>query len=89
VFENRGLRRIVGSKGKKLQEVDKLHNEELHNLYTLRNIITVMELRTRLAGNVSGMGMMYTKFWSENLDQGHLGDLGVDESLPGNKAATI
>jgi hypothetical protein len=35
----------------------KLHNEELHNLYSWPNIITMMKLRRmRWAGHVAGMG---------------------------------
>jgi hypothetical protein len=40
VFENRVLRRIFGSKGDKVTgEWRKLHNEELHNLYSSPDII--------------------------------------------------
>jgi hypothetical protein len=46
VFENRVLRRIFGPKR---QEVRggwrRLHNEELHNLYTSPNIIRVIKSR--------------------------------------------
>jgi hypothetical protein len=40
VFENRVLRRIFGPKRYEVTgEWRKLHNEELHNLYSSRNII--------------------------------------------------
>jgi hypothetical protein len=41
VFENRVLRRIFGPKRDKVTgECMKLHNEELHNLYSSPNIFT-------------------------------------------------
>jgi hypothetical protein len=57
VFENRVLRRIFGPKR---DEVTggwrKLHNEELHNLYTYPNIIRMMKSRRmRWAGHVARM----------------------------------
>jgi hypothetical protein len=40
VFENRVLRRIIGPKREEvIRGWRKLHNEELHNLYALSNII--------------------------------------------------
>jgi hypothetical protein len=40
VFENRALRRIFGPKRDEVTgDWRKLHNEELHNLYSLPNII--------------------------------------------------
>jgi hypothetical protein len=58
VFENRVLRGIFGPKG---DEVTggwrKLHNEELHNLYSSPNIIRIITLRRmRWAGHVACMG---------------------------------
>jgi hypothetical protein len=57
VFENRVLRRIFGPK----REVDgswrKLHNDELHSLYSSPNIFRVIKSRRmRWAGNVARMG---------------------------------
>jgi hypothetical protein len=44
VFENRVLRRIFGSKREEMAEGwRRLHNEELHNLYTSQNIIRVIK----------------------------------------------
>jgi hypothetical protein len=58
VFENRVLRRIFGTKG---DEVTggwrKLHNEELHNLYSSPSIIRMIKSRRmRWAWHVSRMG---------------------------------
>jgi hypothetical protein len=42
VFENRVLKRIVGSKEEDvIERWKRLHNEELHNSYVPPNIITV------------------------------------------------
>jgi hypothetical protein len=58
VFENRVLRRIFGPKR---DEVTggwrKLHNEELHNLYSSPSIIKMIKSRRmRWAGHVAPMG---------------------------------
>jgi hypothetical protein len=46
VFENRVLRRIFGSKrGEIIGSWRRLHNEELHNLYSSPNIIRMMKSR--------------------------------------------
>jgi hypothetical protein len=47
VFENRVLRRIFEPKRDELiGDCRKLHNEELHNLYSSPNIIKIIKLRT-------------------------------------------
>jgi hypothetical protein len=57
VFENRVLRRIFGPKRRKL------HNEELHNLYSSPNIITMIKSRRmRWAGHVTRMGKKSNAF---------------------------
>jgi hypothetical protein len=57
VFENRMLRRIFGLKR---DEVTggwrKLHNEELHGLYSSPGIVRVIKTGMRWAGHVSHMG---------------------------------
>jgi hypothetical protein len=46
VFENRVLRRIFGPKRDKVtREWRKLHNEELHDLYSTRTIVRVIKSR--------------------------------------------
>jgi hypothetical protein len=46
MFENRGLRRIFGLKKDKVTGGwRKLHNEELHNLYRMPNLIRMMKSR--------------------------------------------
>jgi hypothetical protein len=58
VFENRVLRRIFGPKRDEVTgEWRKLHNEGLHNMYSLPSIIRMIKSRRmRLTGNVGQMG---------------------------------
>jgi hypothetical protein len=65
VFENRVLSRIFEPKRDGVTgEWRKLHNEELHNLYSLPGIIRIIKSRRmRWAGHVARMGEkrnMYT-----------------------------
>jgi hypothetical protein len=57
VFENRMLRRIFGPKSKEVTGgVRKVHNEELHNLYSSPSITRMIKSRSmRWAGNVARM----------------------------------
>jgi hypothetical protein len=57
VFENRVLRKIFGPKRQEDRSWRKLHNDELHNLYSSLNIVRVIKSRRmRWAGHVAGMG---------------------------------
>jgi hypothetical protein len=56
VFENRVLRKIFGPKREEDGSWRKLHNDELHSLYSSPNIVRVIKARTlRWAGHVARM----------------------------------
>jgi hypothetical protein len=57
VFENRVLRKIFGPKREEDGSWIKLHNDELHSLYSSPNIVRVMKSRRmKWAGHVARMG---------------------------------
>jgi hypothetical protein len=57
VFENRVLRKIFGPKREEDGSWRKLHNDELHNLYSSADIFRVIKTRRmRWAGHVARMG---------------------------------
>jgi hypothetical protein len=70
VFENRVLRRIFRPKRVEVTgDWRKLHNEELHNLYSSPSIIRIIKSRMmRWAGHVALMvrGEMHIGYWWES-----------------------
>jgi hypothetical protein len=70
VFENRVLRRIFGPRRDEVTgDWRKLHNEDLHNLYSSPNIFRLMKSRRiRRAGHVAKMGRrgMHIGYWCES-----------------------
>jgi hypothetical protein len=56
VFENRVVRKIFGPKREEDGSWRKLHNDELHSLYSSRNIVKVIKSRRmRWAGHMARM----------------------------------
>jgi hypothetical protein len=76
VSENRVLRRIFGQKRSEVTRGwGKLHNEEIHNLYSSPNtciIRMIKSRRMRWAGHVVRMGSrgIHIEFWWENRKEG-------------------
>jgi hypothetical protein len=70
VFENRVLRRISGPKTDEMTgDWRKLHNEELHNLYSSPGIIRMMKsIRLEWGGHVARMvkRRMHMGYWWES-----------------------
>jgi hypothetical protein len=80
VFENRVLRRIFGSKRDGgTGGWRKLHNKELHNLYSSPSIIRIMKSRRMMwAGHVARMGEKRNVYrWIDNIKKDLL-EIGVN-----------
>jgi hypothetical protein len=83
VFENRVLRRIFGPKRVEVMgEWRKMHNGELHNLYSSPGIIRqIKSRRMRWAGHVARMGAgrnVYEVLMEKPEGKNHLKDQGID-----------
>jgi len=83
VFENMVLRRIFGPRRDDVTgEWRRLHNEELNDLYSSRNIVwVIISRRMRWAGHVARMGedrRFIVSWWRKRREGDHWGDLGVD-----------
>jgi hypothetical protein len=85
VFEKRVLRRLFGPKREEDGSWRKLHDDELHSLYSSPNIVRVIKSRRmRWAGHVAcmGRGDVFTGFWLVNPKvRDHWEDLGVGGSI--------
>jgi hypothetical protein len=86
VFENRVLRRIFGPKRDEVTgECRKLHNVELHNLYSSPDIIRqIKSRRMRWAGYVACMGEgrnVYRVLMAKAEGKSHLKDQRVDGKM--------
>jgi hypothetical protein len=82
VFENRVLGRIFGPKRDEVTGGwKKLHNEELHDLYSSPSIIRIVKSRRmRWAGHVARMGkreMRLGYWWESQGERGHYEDQDV------------
>jgi hypothetical protein len=79
-------RKIFGPKSDEVTgEWRKIHNENIHDLYTSPDIFRAMKSkRMRWDGNVArmGIGEVYTGFWWGNLrERDHLKDSGLNGKI--------
>jgi hypothetical protein len=77
------LRRIFGPKREEDGSWRKLHNDELHSLYSSPNILRVIKSRRmRRAGHVARMEEMIMGFWSGGPKaRDHWEDLGAGRRI--------
>jgi hypothetical protein len=80
VFENRVLRRVFRAKTDEVTgEWRKLHNEELHDLYSSPTIVRVIiSRRVRRERFVGRMGEGRGVWWENLREKDHWGDPSVD-----------
>jgi hypothetical protein len=76
VFENRMLRRTFGPKREEDGSWRKLHNDELHNLYSSPNIVTVIKSRRMRCGTCYTHEGVFTGFGGE--DRRDFKEIGID-----------
>jgi hypothetical protein len=87
VFENRVLRRIFGPKREEDGSWRKVHNNELHSLYSSPNIVrAIKSRRLRWVGHMArmeeGRGEVFTGFWLGGPKvKDHWEDLGVGKRI--------
>jgi hypothetical protein len=80
VFENRVVRRIFGPKREEDRSWRKLHNDELHNLYSSPSIVRMItSRRMRWEGHVApmGEGEVFRRRWEINIEL-DLRETGID-----------
>jgi hypothetical protein len=79
------LRRIFGPKREEDGSWRKLHNDELHSLYSSPNIVRVIKPRKMTwTGHVArmGMGELFTGFWlGSPKERDHWEDLGAGRRI--------
>jgi hypothetical protein len=77
-FENGVLRRIFGPKREEDGSWRKLHNDEIHSLYSSPNIKVIKSRRGRDMWHAWGWGEVFTGFWLGGLKvRDHWEDQGV------------